>query len=51
MHKNIPHICDAIESRTGEQLLRLLASVYGGLHNQNLLQKELGESVLEKGTS
>jgi len=49
MHKNIPNVCKAISAPSGGQLLRLLTSVFEGVHDEELLQKELGESVLEQG--
>jgi len=51
MHKNIPYVCDAIRAPSGDQLLKLLASVYEGAHDEQLLQNRLGESVLEQGTN
>jgi len=54
MHKNIPYVCDAICEPSGGQLLGLLASIYEGVHDEELLQKESereGESALEQATN
>lgn len=50
MHDGLYRVCDTIRGPSGDQLLRLLASVYEGIHDKKLLQKELGKSVLEKGS-
>lgn len=51
MHKNIPYVCDAISEPSGGQLLRLLASVWEGVHDEELLRKKSGESALEQATN
>jgi SAM-dependent methyltransferase len=51
MHKNMPYICDLISKPSGGQLLELLTSVYEGIHDEELLEKESGERALEQATN
>jgi len=50
MHACIPLVCEAINSPSGGQLLKLLACVCKGTHDKALLKKEFGQTTIEQGT-
>lgn len=51
MRKNISYVCDVISTPSGDQMLKLLTSVYEGIQDKELLCKESGESVLEQAVN
>jgi len=49
MHESIYSVSDILSEPSGDELLRLLASVYNGVHNEESLRREVAESALEQG--
>ena len=49
MIDNLPRICEELQEKDGDILLKLTSMIYEGMNDKVILQKECGVNAINKG--